>query len=187
MRHPIHALAIALLAAVLASGCGEDIVPVEDPGLPGSGVNPGAVPPSACAPPATDAEAARFLNQATFGANDVEIAKTRQYGYSAILQDQFLMPTHRTHEGYINTINPTNLSDDHVMHTFWRESATGWNQLRRRVAFALSQILVISLQDANLQNYRRGVASYMDMVTANAFGNYRQLLQIGRASCRERV
>ena len=28
MRHPIHALAIALLAAVLASGCGEDIVPV---------------------------------------------------------------------------------------------------------------------------------------------------------------
>jgi uncharacterized protein (DUF1800 family) len=177
MRHPIHALAIALLAAALASGCGEDIVPVEDPGLPGSGVDLGAVPPSAYAPPATDSEAARFLNQATFGANDTEIAKTRQYGYSAILQDQFLMPTHRTHEGYINTINPTNLSDDHVMHTFWRESATGWNQLRRRVAFALSQILVISLQDANLQNYRRGVASYLDMLTANAFGNYRQVLQ----------
>jgi uncharacterized protein (DUF1800 family) len=177
MRHPIHALAIALLAAALASGCGEDVVPVEDPGLPGSGVNLAAVPPSAYAPPATDAEAARFLNQASFGANDTEIAKTRQYGYSAILEDQFLMPTHRTHEGYINTINPTNLSDDHVMHTFWRESATGWNQLRRRVAFALSQIFVISLQDANLQNYRRGVASYMDMLTRNAFGNYRDLLQ----------
>jgi uncharacterized protein (DUF1800 family) len=45
------------------------------------------------------------------------------------------------------------------------------------VAFALSQILVISLQDANLQNYRRGVASYMDMLTRNAFGNYRDLLR----------
>jgi uncharacterized protein (DUF1800 family) len=177
MRHPIHALAIALLAAALASGCGEDIVPVEDPGLSGSGVNLAAVPPSAYAPPATDAEAARFQNQVSFGANDAEIAKTRQYGYSAILEDQFLMPTHRTHEAYINTINPTNLSDDHMMHTFWRESATGWNQLRRRVAFALSQILVISLQDANLQNYRRGVASYMDMVTSHAFGNYRDLLR----------
>jgi uncharacterized protein (DUF1800 family) len=165
------------LAAALAGGCGEDIVPTEDPGLPGSGVNLAAVPPSAYALPATDAEAARFLNQATFGANDTEIAKTRQYGYSAILQDQFLMPTHRTHEGYINTISPTNLSDDHVMHTFWRESATGWNQLRRRVAFALSQILVISLQDANLQNYRRGVASYMDMLTRNALGNYGDLLR----------
>ncbi len=177
MRHSIHhALAAALFAATLG-GCGQDIVPAQDPGLSGSGVNLAAVPPSAYPPPATDAEAARFLNQASFGANDAEIAKTRQYGYSAILEDQFLMPTHRTHEAYINTINPTNLSDNEVMHTFWRESATGWNQLRRRVAFALSQILVISLQDANLQNYRRGVASYMDMLTANAFGNYRQLLQ----------
>jgi uncharacterized protein (DUF1800 family) len=122
-------------------------------------------------------EAARFQNQASFGANDAEIAKARQYGYSAILEDQFLMPTHRTHEAYINTIDPTNLSDNEVMHTFWRESATGWNQLRRRVAFALSQIFVISLQDANLQSYRRGVASHMDMLTRNAFGNYRQLLQ----------
>ena len=63
------------------------------------------------------------------------------------------------------------------MYTFWREAATGQDQLKRRVAFALSQIFVISLQDANLQSYRRGVASYMDMLTRNAFGNYRQLLQ----------
>jgi uncharacterized protein (DUF1800 family) len=119
----------------------------------------------------------RFLNQASFGANDAQIAKARQYGYSAILEDQFRMPSPRTHEGYLNTQGSTSLSDEHVMHTFWREAAIGQDQLRRRVAFALSQIFVISLQDANLQNYRRGVASYLDMLTRNAFGNYRQLLQ----------
>jgi len=75
MRHSIHALATALLAAALAGGCGEDIVPVEDPGLSGSGVNLAAVPPSAYPLPGAN-DAARFLNQATFGANDADIAKT---------------------------------------------------------------------------------------------------------------
>jgi uncharacterized protein (DUF1800 family) len=180
MRHPLRALGTALFAVALGGGfvggCSKDASSESDPGLPGSGVDLAAVPPSAYPLPNAN-DAARFLNQMSFGANDAEIAKTRQYGYSAILEDQFLMPTHRTHEGYINAINPTNLSDNEVMHTFWREAATAHNQLRRRVAFALSQIFVISLQDANLQNYRRGVASYMDMLTRNAFGNYRQLLQ----------
>jgi uncharacterized protein (DUF1800 family) len=179
MRHPLRALGAALFAVALGAlvgGCGEDITSESDPGLPGSGVNLAAVPASAYPLPNAN-DAARFLNQVSFGANDAEMAKTRQYGYSAILEDQFLMPTHRTHEGYINTINPTNLDDSYIMHTFWREAATAQNQLRRRVAFALSQIFVISLQDANLQNYRRGVASYMDMITRNAFGNYRDLLR----------
>jgi uncharacterized protein (DUF1800 family) len=176
MRHSFRALGSALLAAAMVGGCGEDIVPAQDPGMPGSGVNLAAVPPSAYPLPSAN-DAARFLNQASFGANDTELAKTRQYGYSAILEDQFHMPTHRTHEAYINTIAPTNLDDSHIMHTFWREAATAQNQLRRRIAFALSQIFVISLQDPNLQNYRRGVASYMDMLTRNAFGTYRQLLQ----------
>jgi uncharacterized protein (DUF1800 family) len=71
----------------------------------------------------------------------------------------------------------SSLGDEHITQTFWREAATGQDQLKRRMAFALSQIFVISLQDANLQNYRRGVASYMDMLARNAFGSYRQLLQ----------
>lgn len=180
MRHPLHALGAALFAVALGGGlggCGQDIT-AEDTttGPQGSGVNLAAVPRSAYPLPSAN-DAARFLNQVSFGANDAEMAKARQYGYSAILEDQFYMPTHRTHEGYVNTIDPATLSDNEVMHTFWRESATGWNQLRRRVAFALSQIFVISLQDANLQNYRRGVASYMDMLTSNAFGNYRDLLR----------
>jgi uncharacterized protein (DUF1800 family) len=178
MRHPLRVLAAALIAAALG-GCGSGDTsqpqPQADPGPPGSGVNLATVPQSAYPLPDANA-AARFLNQASFGANDVEIAKARQYGYSAILEDQFLMPSHRSHEGYINFVGASNLGDEHLMHTFWREAATAQDQLKRRVAFALSQIFVISLEDANLQNFRRGVASYMDMLTRNAFGNYRQLL-----------
>jgi len=177
MHHSLRSLS-AVLIAVALGGCGQSDVSQApaDPGPQGSGVNLAAVPQSAYPLP-NENEAARFLNQASFGANDAEMAKVRQYGYSAILEDQFFMPSHRTHEGYINTLSASNLGDDHVMHTFWREAATGQDQLKRRVAFALSQIFVISLQDANLQNFRRGVASYMDMLTRNAFGNYRQLLQ----------
>ena len=175
MCQPIRALFVALFAAALG-GCGDGSGPQAVPGPQGSGVNLATVPQSAY--PLPDAnEAAGFQNQVSFGANDAELAKTRQYGYSAILEDQFFMPSHRTHEGYINTLSASNLADEHVMHTFWREAAIGQDQLKRRVAFALSQVFVISLQDANLQNFRRGVASYMDMLTRNAFGNYRQLLQ----------
>jgi len=175
MRFTLSALGAALIAAALA-GCGQgDTVPA-NPGPQGSGVNLATVPQSAYPLP-NENEAARFQNQVSFGANDTEIAKTRQYGYSAILEDQFYMPSHRTHEGYINTVSATSLGDEHLMHTFWREAAISQDQLKRRVAFALSQIFVISLEDANLQAFRRGVASYLDILTRDAFGNYRQLLQ----------
>jgi len=181
MRHLLRALCVGLFAAALG-GCGSSSGPEAtqatqaNAGQQGSGVNLAAVPQSAYPLPDGN-QAARFLNQVSFGANDAEMAKTRQYGYSAILEDQFFMPSQRTHEEYINTVSPTDLGDDHVMYTLWREAATGQDQMKRRVAFALSQIFVISLQDANLQSFRRGVASYMDMLTRNAFGNYRQLLQ----------
>jgi len=177
MRHLLRALFAALVAVALGGcGAGDTSQAQTDPGPQGSGVNLAAVPKSSYPAPGAS-EAARFLNQVSFGANDAEMAKAQQYGYSAILEDQFYMPSQRTHEGYINTVTATDLGDEHVMYTFWREAATGQDQLKRRVAFALSQIFVISLQDANLQSYRRGVASYLDMLTRNAFGNYRQLLQ----------
>ena len=181
MRHPFRVLCAALIAVALGGllgGCsgGDTSQAQADPGPQGSGVNLAAVPQSAYPLPNAN-EAACFLNQVSFGANDAEMAKARQYGYSAILEDQFFMPNPSTHEGYINTVSATDLGDQHVMYTFWREAATGQDQLKRRAAFALSQIFVISLQDANLQNFRRGVASYMDMLARNAFGNYRQLLQ----------
>ncbi len=175
---PICAALFAVALACLASGCSNSVEP-ESPPPQGSGVDLSHVPPSVYALPSA-ADAARFLNQASFGATEAEVSKVRTYGYSAWLEDQFFMPG-ASHEAYINAVSaslPTgqSLDDNHVMNTFWREAATGQDQLRRRVAFALSQIFVVSLQDSTVSEFKRGVASYLDMLGRNAFGNYRQLL-----------
>jgi hypothetical protein len=51
------------------------------------------------------------------------------------------------------------------------------DQLRQRVAFALSEILVISDQNTTLSGYPAGMAYMYDILTDNAFGNYGTLLQ----------
>ncbi|MEL6361424.1 MAG: DUF1800 domain-containing protein [Pseudomonadota bacterium] len=60
---------------------------------------------------------------------------------------------------------------------FWRNAVTGDDQLRQRMAFALSQILVVSSADDELFGLPETVAHYMDILTRNAFGNYRDLLE----------
>ncbi len=172
----ICAVLFAVALTCLAGGCSKSGGPQ---GSEGSGVDLSGVPPSAYPLP-TATDAARFLNQASFGATEADVNKVKTYGYSAWLEDQFFMPG-RSHEEYINAVSASlpagqSLDDSHVMNTFWREAATGQDQLRRRVAFALSQIFVVSLQDSTVSEFKRGVASYLDMLGRNAFGNYRQLL-----------
>ena len=54
---------------------------------------------------------------------------------------------------------------------------SGDDQLRQRVAFALSQIFVISMQDGTVGDNPRAVAAYLDMLADKGFGNYRELLE----------
>ncbi len=60
---------------------------------------------------------------------------------------------------------------------FWSSALTGKDALRKRVQFALSELFVISSQDAIVGQMPRGVANYYDMLGNDAFTNYRQLLQ----------
>src|SRR5882672_5543280 len=88
--HHICAVLFAVALACLAGGCSKPDNPQ------GNGFDLSSVPPSEYPlPPATDA--ARFLNQASFGATEAEVNKVRTYGYSAWLEDQFFMPG-RSHE-----------------------------------------------------------------------------------------
>lgn len=73
--------------------------------------------------------------------------------------------------------------DEYQMATWWEnvlghptKTAHGSDQLRQRIAFALSQILVVSNKEAPLERRGEGLAFYYDILARNAFGNYRDLL-----------
>lgn len=145
----------------------------------GGGTPPPPPPPAASI---SEAESAKFLTQATFGPTDAEIEAVRTQGYAAWINAQIALPS-SSHQTYVENrlaqirlTNPTaNLNPTHFYESFWLYSATGQAQLRERMKLALSEIFVISLTDANIDV--RGAASYYDMLGANAFGNYRTLLE----------
>jgi uncharacterized protein (DUF1800 family) len=60
---------------------------------------------------------------------------------------------------------------------FWTVAAFAKDQLRQRVAFALSQILVVSEQNSDVRNAHRGTADYYDTLAQYANLTYRDLLE----------
>lgn len=168
--------ALLLLAACSGGGGG------------GGGADPGTpappTPPPAPLPP-TDAEAARFLGQATFGASSAWIGTVKSRGYANFIDDQIAAASPGTHQASLEnrlaqlrlTNATANLNTSHFYESFWTQAATAQDQLRQRVAFALSQIFVVSFTDPTVANEPRGVASYYDVLTAHALGNYRALME----------
>jgi uncharacterized protein (DUF1800 family) len=138
------------------------------------------VPPPVAAAP-TPAGASRLLAQATFGPTAAEVDRVAQTGYAAWIDAQFALPASQLVPN-MNQLASTlaagsTLNQNHFYESWWKQSVTGDDQLRQRVAFGLSQIFVVSLVDSTVANYPRGVASYYDMLSTNAFGNFRTLLE----------
>lgn len=127
--------------------------------------------------PQTDAEASRFLTQATFGATVADISRLRQIGYRAWLDEQFNL-TPSLQVPYLDFVAaiPEPVYQNARMEAWFRNVITGPDQLRQRVAFALSQILVVSDANGPVEVEPRAVAVYYDLLTNGAFGNYRTLL-----------
>jgi uncharacterized protein (DUF1800 family) len=143
------------------------------------------VPGRAPEGPFSTNEAARFLNQATFGASELSSELLQKAGYNAWLDQQATLPatSHRAYWEAANAagllIDPVNggATQEQVFESFWKQALTGNDQLRQRVAFALSQVFVISMVDSNVGNEPRAVADWLDMLGKNSFGTYRQLLE----------
>jgi uncharacterized protein (DUF1800 family) len=64
-----------------------------------------------------------------------------------------------------------------VLGAFWQQAFTSEAQLRMRVAYALSQIFVVSQQSRGGFDLALGHANYFDTLASHAFGSYRQLLE----------
>lgn len=135
--------------------------------------------------PATRQEAARFLTQATFGPTTQDVDRLMSIGYAAWFQEQFSAQPARSYRSYWDmrdaalkaTRTTGGATVNEINHAFWTNAITSPDQLRQRVAFALSEIFVISTQDGCGNNLPQGVASYFDMLGQRAFGSYRQLLE----------
>ena len=134
--------------------------------------------------PLTAPEAGRLLSQATFGATDASLDALAATTPEAWIQAQIAMPPPaQTHLATLDArlvqlraANPTaTLASEHIYETWWRTAVTSPDQLRQRVAFAYSEIFVVSL-NSDVADIR-GVGSYYDMLTANAFVNFRTLLE----------
>jgi uncharacterized protein (DUF1800 family) len=145
-----------------------------------------AAPPTYSLALANDGEAARFLRQATFGPNETSITEAKRMGVTAWIDAQMAKPvsSHRALTMEEFERDPTggrNMNRRpgtvHRDSGWWRIAMGGEDQLRQRVAFALSEIFVISTENALINNWQEGAAHYYDHLVNGAFGNYRDLLE----------
>ncbi len=135
----------------------------------------------------TAAEATRFLSQATFGPNPAGIDELVAMGLEPWLLDEFQKPASLHLEEVLSSFPADGIFFDEKgiplpglvflpSDSFWETAIEGDDQLRQRMAYALSQLMVVSA-DSNLGRVPQTLAHYMDILTEGAFGNYRDLLQ----------
>jgi uncharacterized protein (DUF1800 family) len=117
--------------------------------------------------PVTPAAAARFLEQSSFGPTTGTIAQVQQSGFPAYLNNQFNQSV-STYADPASTV--TSLLS--TQQTLFTNALTNTDQLRQRVALALSEIWVTS----GLTVPPQGMAPYMRLLLQDAFANYRTLM-----------
>lgn len=112
-----------------------------------------------------DLAAGRFLEQAAFGPDPAALARVKLIGVEAWLNEQFSMPE----TAISNPINDNRIVQAQLLNRL----AVAPDQLRQKVAYALLQLIVISM---NKNNYAEQTAPYLQILSRNAFGNYRSLI-----------
>src|SRR5580765_1336328 len=140
------------------------------------------------------AAVARFLAQATFGTTAADITHLQRIGYLGWINEQVAAPV-STEVPYLDWVllHDPNLDtgSQNSRHQIWTINAVGsadpsrsgypnnalGDQLRQRVAFALSEIFVVSSENGSLSYEPWALASFYDMLARDAFANYRTLLE----------
>ena len=138
----------------------------------------GSGPPPPPPPPVTKAEAYQFLNRATFGATEAEANRVIAMRQEAWIDEQMSRDASLQLPHMLQLPPPQFMGELHNdrVDIWFRNSLHGNDQLRQRVAFALSEIMVVSQLGA-LQQRPFAVADYYDVLARNAFGNYRDLIE----------
>ena len=151
-------------------------------------------PTTSLTPDEVDLDIVRFLNQATFGATPEHYAAlrgqieadggNRMLVYSEWIESQmslsateFLPLLDAQLPIFLDAVGDDEPGFLIRRDSFWTVAAFAKDQLRQRVAFALSQILVISEENSDVRNAHRGTADYYDTLARHADMTYRELLE----------
>jgi len=178
-------LAAAMAATLWLAACGGG-------GSGGGNPSPPTTPPTAPPAPPTAAElddAARFAATASFGMDHDGIEAMAESGIDAWLDAQFALPVTR-HLPIVDALIARRNAGEFTAYeqdieylimfrrlSWWHATITAEDTLRQRVAFALSEIFVVSDNVDALVIDPVSLSGYYDMLLDNAFGNFRDLLR----------
>jgi uncharacterized protein (DUF1800 family) len=128
-----------------------------------------------------DEQASRFLAQATFGPTPEAIAELRGlgYDYNAWIDREIAKPPTYAAPLVVaarSSGQVTTITNAHNRRARNQAMIAGSDQLRQRVAYALSQIFVVSDNVSAIANAQEGSSSYYDLLVRDSFGSFRQLL-----------
>jgi uncharacterized protein (DUF1800 family) len=134
-------------------------------------------------------EASRFASQATFGLPFEDLEPLVRQGQDAWLEEQFALPV-GDHRSIVDDLVARRDAGEFAEFeqdiefliffrrlAWWHRTITGEDLLRQRLAFALSEIFVVSDNVDALIINPYALSTYYDMLLNNAFGNFRDLLR----------
>ena len=158
---PLRPLLLAALLGVAATGFAQTVTP--DNQL------------------TTDELATRFLAQATFGPSPAALTELQvlNYDFNAWIDREVAKPATLSAPLVVSALTTGQVTT--ITNAINRRARnevmiSGSDQLRQRVAYALSQIFVISDNVSTISNAAEGSSSYYDMLAQNCFGSFRDLL-----------
>ncbi len=130
------------------------------------------------------AGSSRFLSQATLGHNFDDIKYVNQVGIKAWIEEQIAMDyipfseAYSTNQQFAEDVLRDDYNDGELnKFTFYTKVFTEQDKLRQKMANALLQILVISLQVPQIEEHGYEASTYYNILYEEAFGNYRDILE----------
>lgn len=130
-------------------------------------------------------DAFRFLNQASFGPTTTAVAELTALGAPSTALARWIDGQLQLSASLQLPVTQAALARDpynppqaskYRRDKWFNDAINGPDQMRQRVAFALSEFLVVS-ERGPLYRVPLAVASYNDLLAQGAFGNYRDLLE----------
>lgn len=123
----------------------------------------------------SETERYQLLYRTTFGPTESTYNQLQKLGYKEWLQRQLSLSASSHEKLFLSFDEPE--SHKARGNAWWQIVIYREDQLRQRMAFALSEIFVVSRLGGGLGKKAHSLSNYYDLLAENAFLNYRQLLE----------